>query len=343
MNRPVNDCPIPENESQRLGALRSYQILDSQPEVDFDTLTRVAIHALGTPAGVIGLMDADRLWFKSQLGLGVPQLDRKIAFCAHAILQPGEPFIVEDLQRDPRFEGNPLVTQAPHLRFYAGASLMDRDGYALGTISVVDVQPRKFGDAQVELLRDLSVLVIAALENRQRARLLSQLAMTDHLTGLPNRAQFERTLNSELAHAHRMNEPFTVLFMDLDGFKAINDTFGHHAGDEVLREVARRMEKLVRTEDLLARFGGDEFGIFMRQNKENTSESLANRIRDAVCAPIILSSGTAVAVGISIGTATRADDIDSVELLLELADQALYIAKRRNNNTSRRSESAARV
>lgn len=338
MNRPVNDCPIPENESKRLRALRSYEILDSQPEVDFDTLTRVATHALGTPAGVIGLMDANRLWFKSQIGLGVPQLDRKIAFCAHAIMRPGEPLIVEDLQRDSRFEGNPLVTQAPHLRFYAGAPLIDRDGYALGTIAVVDVEPRKFGDAQVELLRDLSALVITALENRQRAKQLSQLAMTDHLTGLPNRAQFERTLNSELAHARRMREPFTVLFMDLDGFKAINDTFGHHAGDEVLCEVSRRMEKLVRAEDLLARFGGDEFGIFMRQSNDNTSESLANRIVDAVFAPITLSTSFEVTIGISIGIASYAGDIDSVETLLELADRALYKAKRRNGNSCRRSE-----
>jgi diguanylate cyclase (GGDEF)-like protein len=342
MNRPVNDCPVPENESQRLRALRSYEILDSQPEVDFDTLTRVATHALGTPAGVIGLMDANRLWFKSRIGLGVPQLDRQIAFCAHAIMQPGEPLIVEDLQRDPRFEGNPLVTQAPHLRFYAGAPLIDRDGFALGTIAVVDIEPRKFGDSQVQLLRDLSVLVITALESRHRAKLLSQLAMTDHLTGLPNRAQFERTLNSEIAHARRMSEPFTVLFMDLDGFKVINDTFGHHAGDEVLCEVARRIEKLVRAEDLLARFGGDEFGIFMRQSDDNTSESLANRIVDALLNPIALSTGHQVTIGISIGIASYADDIDAVETLLELADQALYKAKR-NSSTCRRSEHTSQI
>ena len=343
MNRPVNSCPMPENESQRLRALRSYEILDSQPEVEFDTLTRVATHAFGTPAGVIGLMDADRLWFKSRIGLGVPQLDRQIAFCAHAIMRPDEPLIVEDLQQDPRFKGNPLVTQAPHLRFYAGAPLIDRDGFALGTIAVVDIEPRKFSDAQIQLLRDLSVLVITALENRQRAKMLGQLAMTDHLTGLPNRAQFERTLNSEMAHARRMSEPFTVLFMDLDGFKAINDTFGHHAGDEVLCEVARRIEKLVRAEDLLARFGGDEFGIFMRPSDDNTAESLANRITERVLAPITLSAGIKVTIGISIGIARYSGSINTVESLLEQADQSLYKAKRNNNNADRRSEQASPV
>jgi diguanylate cyclase (GGDEF)-like protein len=328
MNNPVIACPIPENESQRLKAVKSYEILDTPPEVDFDTLTRVATQAIGTPAGVIGLMDANRLWFKSQLGLGVPQLDRQIAFCAHALMKPGEALIVEDLQQDPRFKDNPLVTQTPHLRFYAGAPLIDRDGFALGTIAVVDTHPRNFTQTQVELLRDLSTLVITALENRQRARLLGQLAMTDHLTGLPNRVQFERTLNSELAHARRKSESFTIFFMDLNDFKIINDTYGHSAGDEVLCEVARRMEKQVRAEDLLARFGGDEFGVFMRPSNENTSESLANRIVNAVQTPITLSTGQNVSVGISIGMATYTDSVETVASLLELADQALYKAKK---------------
>ncbi len=327
MGGSITGCPIPENESQRLRAVRSYDILDTPAEVDFDTLTRVATQALGTPAGVIGLMDADRLWFKSQLGLGVPQLDRQIAFCAHAIMKPGEALIVEDLLQDPKFQNNPLVTQEPHLRFYAGAPLIDRDGYALGTIAVVDVEPRKFSDTHIELLSDLSTLVITALENRQRANILSQLAMTDHLTGLPNRVQFERTLISEMAHSRRTGESFNVLFMDLNDFKVINDTFGHLSGDEVLCEIARRMEGIVRADDLLARFGGDEFGIFMRQSDNVTSELIAARIKDEVRKPITLSSGKHVTVGISIGISTYTDALESVASLLALADKELYRAK----------------
>ena len=325
----TKQCPLPTNESQRLLAVRSYDILDTPPEVDFDTLTRVAIHALNAPAGVIGLMDSDRLWFKSQIGLGVPQLDRQIAFCAHAIMRPDEQLVVEDLLNDPRFERNPLVTQTPNLCFYAGSPLIDRQGYALGTIAVVDTQPRTFSDSQRAALRDLSTLVITALENRQRANLLGHLAMTDHLTGLANRTQFERTLNSEMGHARRTGEPFTVLYMDLDGFKRVNDTFGHAAGDEVLHEVARRMEDQVRTEDLLARIGGDEFGVFMRQNVKDSPELLANRIVETVSAPITLSTGDKTSVGISIGIATYTDAIVSMAALLAMADQALYEVKRK--------------
>lgn len=327
MNGSMISCPMPENELQRLRAVRSYEILDTPPEVDFDTLTRVATRALGTPAGVIGLMDADRLWFKSQLGLGVPQLDRQIAFCAHALMKPGEALVVEDLQQDPRFRNNPLVTQEPHLRFYAGVPLIDHDGFALGTIAVVDVEPRKFSSTQIELLSDFSTLVITALENRQRANVLSQLAMTDHLTGLPNRVQFERTLISEMSHSRRTSEPFNVLFMDLDDFKVINDTYGHLLGDEVLREVALRMKGVVRAEDLLARFGGDEFGIFMRQSDDITSELIASRVKDVVRKPIVLSSGKNVTVGISIGISAYTDAVESVASLLTLADLELYKAK----------------
>lgn len=321
-------CPIPENESQRLRAVRSYDIIDTPPEVEFDTLTRVAMNAVDTPAGVIGLMDADRLWFKSEIGIGLPQLDRRIAFCAYAIMRPGEALIVEDLQQDPRFRENPLVTQTPHLRFYAGAPLVDRHGYALGTIAVVDTQPRQLSKAQRALLGDLSSLVIAALENRHQTALLGQLAMTDHLTGLANRTQFERALNSEMAHARRTDEPFTLFYTDLNDFKKVNDTFGHAAGDEVLCEVARRMEKQVRAEDLLARFGGDEFGILLRQSFKESAEVLAKRIVEAVRAPITLSTGANVSVGISIGMATYTRAIDSIAALLAQADSSLYRAKR---------------
>lgn len=324
-------CPLPTNEAQRLRAVLSYDILDTPPEVNFDALTRVAAHAFNTPAAVIGLMDSNRLWFKSQLGLGIPQLDRQIAFCAHAIMRIDEPLVVEDLRQDPRFQGNPLVTQAPHLCFYAGAPLIDRHGNALGTIAVVDTQPREFNEAQRALLRDLSTLVVTALESRRQANQLGHLAMTDHLTGLANRAQFERTLNSEIAHARRTGEPFTVFYMDLDKFKEINDTFGHAAGDEVLCEVSRRMTKQVRSEDMLARFGGDEFGVFMRQSIEDPAESLAERIIEAVSAPITLSTGEKVSVGISVGIATYTDAIDSMTTLLTQADQALYEIKRKEN------------
>jgi diguanylate cyclase (GGDEF)-like protein len=328
MANKLIQCPIPENEAQRLQAVRSYEILDSGPEVDFDALTRLAAYAFDAPAAVVGLMDADRLWFKSRFGLDVPQLDRRIAFCAFAVMKPDELLVVEDLAQDPRFSNNPLVVEAPNLRFYAGAPLVDHQGYALGTIAVVDVKPRELNKTQQNALRDISTLVMTALDNRRRALLLSHMARTDHLTGLANRADFDVALNSQIAHTARTGEPFSLLYMDLDGFKNANDQFGHAAGDEVLREVARRLAQQVREEDMLARIGGDEFGVVIRGGTQESAETLAKRLDEAMSPPIDLPGGKQANVGISIGIAAYTNSNETHLALLARADQALYEAKR---------------
>lgn len=328
MANAEEQCPIPENENERLQAVRSYDILDSEPEVDFDALTRLAAYAFDAPAAVVGLMDADRLWFKSRFGLEVPQLDRKIAFCAFAVMQPNELLVVEDLAQDARFSANPLVVGMPGLRFYAGAPLVDHQGYALGTIAVVDVKPREMNEAQQSALRDIATLVMTALENRRRARLLSHMARTDHLTELGNRANFDAALNSQIAYAARTGEPFALLYMDLDGFKKANDQFGHAAGDAVLCEVARRLAQQVRGEDMLARIGGDEFGVVIRGGTLDSAERLAGRISVAMSTPVVISGARQVNIGISIGMASYADPEETQQALVARADRALYEAKR---------------
>lgn len=322
--------PTPDNEPQRLAALRAYDILDTPPEPDFDAVVRIASHAFGVPIAVVAMLDSERLWFKSKLGLELPQLDRRIAFCAHAIMRPREPLIVPDLRADARFAANPLVAGAPHIRFYAGAPVVDAAGHALGTLAVIDAQPRTFSDAQREALVDLSTMVMTALQSRRRALDLERLAMTDHLTGIANRAQFDQAISAELRHAMRTGEVFSVLCLDLDGFKDVNDGFGHAAGDEVLCEVARRLAQQVRLGDVLARLGGDEFAVLMRHGDQDAALTLAQRIAKAVHEPITLSSGDTVGVGISVGLASYTDAVPSVAALLAQADQALYQAKRRN-------------
>jgi diguanylate cyclase (GGDEF)-like protein len=318
---------MPANEPDRLRVVRSYEILDTEPELEFDALTRLAAHTFQAPIAVVAMMDADRLWFKSKLGLDIPQLDRKVAFCAHAIVRPREPLVIPDLLADARFVDNPLVAQAPHLRFYAGAPIVDGSGHALGTIAVIDAQPRPFSQSQREALIDLSALVVTALQARRRAMDLQRLAMTDHLTGIGNRARFDKALISELKYSMRTGDVFSLLTMDLDGFKGVNDTHGHQAGDEVLTEVARRLTALVREGDVLARLGGDEFGIVVRNGSRVTTASLAKRIASSVGEPVTLSGGESVTIGVSVGIAEYSDDVAMPATLLARADQELYRAK----------------
>jgi diguanylate cyclase (GGDEF)-like protein len=322
--------PVPDNEEQRLQSVLSYEILDSPPEADFDALVRLSTLVLASPAAVLGLMDTHRIWFKARTGITMPEIDRLVAMCSHTIVQPGEPLVIEDLRTDPRFARNPLVVGEPYLRFYAGTAVLDPQGLSLGTIAVFDTEPRTLLPAQRASLADLSVLASTALENRRRGQELVRLAMTDQLTGLSNRNLFERTLAVELSHSMRTGEAFTALLMDLDGFKDICDGFGRAAGDEVLCLVARRLSQQVRLGDLLARLGEDDFGVVMRHGATESAQVLARRIVKAVSAPITLSSGDTVGVGISVGMAAYTDKISSVAKLLEHADHALYQAKKQN-------------
>lgn len=325
---PVDLLPLDEN--RRLAALRALEILDTEPETNFDALTRLAAHALAMPIATIGLMDSHRLWFKSRVGLDIQEVDRQLAFCSHAIHRPDHLLIIPDLQSNACFATNPLVTGEPRLRFYAGAPLVDASGAVLGTLAVFDTAPRTFTPAQEAVLRDLSALVTCALRARQQAQQLKHLAMTDHLTGLANRAHFDRALEAEFGRAVRQGEPFTLLLLDLDGFKAVNDGFGHAAGDETLKEVSQRLLAQVRAGDVLARLGGDEFGIIMRDGPAESAQALARRIVRAVSQPIKLSSGDEVGVGVSVGMAAYGDDVMSVRKLVSQADQALYEAKKQN-------------
>ena len=324
----MNASPIPENETERLAAVHAYKILDTPPEVEFDVITRVASSLFNAPIALVALMDRDRLWFKSSHGLDVAQLDREIAFCAHAIVKPNELLVINDLRQDRRFDENPLVHGVPGIRFYAGAPLRDSNGFALGTLAVLATEPREFDSHNRELLCDLSISVMTAIEARHRAITLKELATTDALTGVGNRIQFNSVLSHELLQAQQAKQSIAVFYMDLDGFKRINDNMGHPTGDMVLYAVARRLAAELGEGDVLARLGGDEFAILMRSGAVvDRAMALAERIVEAAKLPIMLAGGEQVVVGVSIGIAFSDSRTADGSSLIEQADHALYMAK----------------
>lgn len=159
-------APIPNNEAERLEALKEYHILDSGTEQSYDDITALAAHICRVPITMISLVDEIRQWFKSRVGITQHQTSRDVAFCAHAILQH-ELFVVRDAKKDRRFAGNALVTGEPHVRFYAGFPLVNPEGLALGTLCVIDRKPRQLSAEQERAMQALVRQVMVLLELRR--------------------------------------------------------------------------------------------------------------------------------------------------------------------------------
>ena len=174
----------PVNEEQRLKALSEYRILGSKPEEVYDNITRIAALACNVPIALISLVDRERQWFKSRVGLDAQETPREHAFCAHAIYGD-QVMVVEDASQDARFADNPLVTGAPNIRFYAGAPLITRDGHALGTLCVIGDEPRTISAQETRVLEALAQQAMTLLEYRRVSRDLSEaLSQVKVLSGL---------------------------------------------------------------------------------------------------------------------------------------------------------------
>ena len=190
---------MPTGEAARLAALRSYRILDTDPEEAFDDLTLLASQICGTPIALITLIDENRQWFKSRVGISITETELSISFCAHAIREPSDVFVVSDASRDERFRDNPMVRGDPHIRFYAAAPLVTPEGHAIGTLCVTDRVPRTLtegqaraldalrrqAEAQLELRRNL-VELAEALAERDRAEADQEKLITDLRASLDN-------------------------------------------------------------------------------------------------------------------------------------------------------------
>lgn len=196
-------APKPKNEARRLKILWQYDVLDTVPEEVFDDLTDLAANICGAPIALISLVDEDRQWFKSKIGITIAETSRDVSFCAHAILGDGL-FIVPDAAQDDRFKNLPLVTGPQKIRFYAGAPLVSPDGHALGTLCVLDNQPRVLDDSQQQALIVLARHVVSQLELRRHSRELAAAREN----GNQQRAELARA-NAEIARLRSQLARFT--------------------------------------------------------------------------------------------------------------------------------------
>lgn len=319
---------LPANEAERLAVLRSYEVLDTAYEAAFDNIVELTAHLTNCPMSAVSLSDTDRQWFKAKLGTEAPGMTREHSFCAHAILDPSQTLVVPDTRIDPRFADNPYVLNPPDIRFYAGAPLVNPDGVTLGTLCVLDVAPRTMTSDQRYVMGRLAETVVTTLELRRAVARVHRLALTDVLTGLPNRAALIDALDRAVARSQRHNETFGLLYLDLDGFKQVNDAQGHGVGDAVLREVASILNAASRREDVAARLGGDEFAVLLIGTGLDV-ESAASRVQSDVQRVMRLHGW---AVTASIGAITFNAAPRDVDQALAATDALMYGAKAAGKN-----------
>ena len=317
---------IPVNEPQRLASLHESGILESGDPQRFDRLTRLAKRLFDIPVALVTLVDEEVLIFKSHDGIDITTLPRNISFCGHAILSES-PLVVTDATLDERFADNPLVEGDSHLRFYAGYPLRLPDGAVAGAFCLVDREPRAFSPGDLDMLKDLAAIVegeFAAIN----------AATTDELTGLFNRRGFNSLASYAIRSAARRAVPLTLGWLDLDGFKKINDRYGHAEGDVALKTMANLLTSSFRDTDLTVRYSGDEFAILFSDTDENGAWIAMQHLAEEAEA-FNERSGKPWKLAFSWGVTEFNQDGSTLEEWLQAADQKMYTMKNKDPKNKR--------
>lgn len=324
----MSDTKLLDEERARLDALHRLDILDTEAEEAFEHVVSLVQTILGVPIAAVSLVDKSRQWFKARRGLSMAETPRSVAFCAHAI-QHNAPFRVPDALNDSRFADNPLVLGEPGIRSYAGIPLRTSDGFNIGTLCAIDRKPREFSDADIKTLADLARIVERELE-------LRLIADRDVLTHALTRRAFFLAAEYEIRRFREHRVPCSLVLADLDYFKQINDTYGHVAGDQVLRAAAGLALEVKRPEHLLGRLGGEEFALLLTDVDAQAGLVEVENFRLLLqTKDFSLPGGENVNITASFGIAQISDAFETVEDWLAAADAALYDAKRSGRNQAK--------
>jgi diguanylate cyclase (GGDEF)-like protein len=257
--------------SNQLDALRALTLFNANPDERFDRLTRLAKRVFDVAVAKVTFVTPETVYTISCAGEKRTTTPRELSFCSHAV-SDDDVMVVPDTLADSRFADNPFVTGEPHVRFYAGCPLILMNGCRLGTLCLVDYVPREMTQEDISLLKDLA----ATVEHELTAL---HMAIVDGLTGLVNRRGFETLAQNGLNVCRRMQRPASLLFFDLNGFKGINDRFGHLEGDSALRNFASALQQTFRSTDIIGRLGGDEFAVLLLDSSPADTRAAIQRLR----------------------------------------------------------------
>lgn len=306
------------DEHGRLAALSRYDVEKLQSKKEFSDIVQVIKSIFSISNAAITTIDSHRLWMRASAGASCADFPREDTFC-NVTIEGDQPFAVSDALEDGRFSDSPLVTGDAAIRSYLGVPLTTPDGYNVGALCLFDTEPRVFTEGEKAILANFGKIIVSQLELRQSASV-------DRLTGAQTRHVFEEYL----ARCDQPDGRAFLLLLDIDHFKQINDTFGHHVGDEALRHVSNIIRSVVDKADKFGRLGGEEFAIFMQNSRPTAAWKRAEDIRTAIASSHLSEIGDrkiTVSIGIS-GFAVG----EPVKYLLQRADTALYHAKRSGRN-----------
>ncbi len=329
----MKKAPLPQDEAERLVAVRSLRILDTPAEERFDRVTRVAQRVFGVPISMVSLVDQDRQWFKSKQGITAAESPRDLSFGAHAVLSD-ETLVVPDAREDERFFDHPWVGGPPYIRFYAGHPLKSSDGHRLGTLAIADVSPREMAPGDLQALRDLASFVQDELQvsrlTRAQLEILTGGArfLVDPLTGLWTRRGVIEILDRELSQASREQSFLAVVFAKIDDVSALGP---NEPGEReaFLAEIAQRVRSCVRHSDAIGRWGDEQFVVVLPSTGREGAVFTSARIRSAVGERPVDLASRAVPATMSLGVAlSGGPGDDGAEALIALAEAAAENAHR---------------
>jgi diguanylate cyclase (GGDEF)-like protein len=312
------------SEETRIQELLDFDVLDTVPEPGFDRITLLSKTIFQVPFAYISFIDTDRQWFKSTFGIHLRQTPREHAICNFTI-QQSSPLVIPDTTKDERTQNNPLVVGPPMIRFYAGAPLISRNNEKLGALCIADHETRDLSPDQIQILESFAGIVMSELE-------LRRLAGNDVLTGALTRRFFEHTAAATLAQAKRSNSDTSLLLLDLDHFKSVNDAHGHAAGDRALKGTIAVCKSVLRSSDMIGRYGGEEFCVLLPNTSLQDATDVAERLRKAIETIGIDTDNGPLKITASFGIAEFRQSDVNISNFLKRADAALYRAKNSGRN-----------
>lgn len=327
----------PPDEADRQAALDRSLLTSTPAEADIDRIARLTREALGAPVTLFTLVDENRQWFKACIGLDETETPRDLSFCGHAILGDSV-FVVEDARRDPRFADNPLVTGAPQVIAYAGKPIHDPDGYRLGTLCVIDHEPRSFSLADIARLEDFGRLLEVVLRARKlsesQQHLLADLAKARRdallcpVARCWNRQGFELLLDREACLLAARRKSLSVLRIDIDRYKALRARCGPAIANQAVASLAGRLRQSLRGEDIIAHFSDGAFAVILPDLGRKALLRVARSVLDAATLPGPPAQADGVGWSISIGGASEraSPDKPALDALLTLVEGRLSTA-----------------